>query len=52
MIFLKTKTFRSMFTHALDNKINEFILQNNIEIIDIKYSVSMFDVSAMIIYKG
>lgn len=49
---MRIKTYRSMFTHALDNKINEFIRQNNIEVIDIKYSVSMFDVSAMIIYKG
>ncbi len=48
---MKTKTFRSMFNHALDNKINAFIQQHHIEVVDIKFSVSIFDIGAMILYK-
>ncbi len=56
---VKVKCFDEEHETILEDKINEFLLQAQIEIIDIKYQVSsMFDMksqiycfSAMIIYK-
>jgi len=43
---LNTKTFI-----AYSKKINSFLTQNKIEVIDIKFSGSILYVSAMILYK-
>ena len=52
---MKVKTFRSISTSKLDNRINNFISSPDIEVIDIKFStVSKHDLvnfSAMVIYK-
>ena len=61
---IKVKTFvmnsgNRLHIERLDNAINDFIGENNVEVVDIKYSTSMTDnngrwwwsPSAMLIYK-
>ncbi len=59
---IKVKTFimkgstNPLHHERLDNAINNFIAENNIEVVDIKYSTSLSDQhswipSAMLIYK-
>ena len=50
---MRTKTFTAMTEGGLDNKINKFlgfIEQRGIEVIEIKFSGSLFYIGAMIIY--
>ncbi len=64
MIKVKTFAIRRRWAdidlEGLDNKINNFIAENNIEVVDIKFSTSMADTDerryswipcAMLIYK-
>ena len=52
-------TFNTMHHDQLDNAINHFIEENNIEVVDVKYSASLssdegrlsFAHSALLIYK-
>lgn len=46
------KTVTAFSDSGLDQKINEFLNNNKDEIIDIKFSVSIFYVSAMIILRN
>lgn len=48
---MKTKTFAQWSEKKLDKKINDFIIQGNIEVLDIKFSAAFGYVSEMIIYK-
>lgn len=47
---MKIKTFTAMTEHGLDKKVN-FFLEEDIEIIEIKFSITIFGVGAMVIYK-
>ncbi|MEN1970206.1 sporulation protein Cse60 [Lentibacillus sp. N15] len=45
------KTFSSMSEKGLDKKINDFLSDTPFEIVDVKFSISIFSYSAMVIYK-
>ncbi len=47
---MKVKTFASYTESALDKKVNEFLSNPSIEVIDIKYSAFSY-LSTMIIYR-
>ncbi|HGN7233086.1 TPA: hypothetical protein ACK0EI_002693 [Staphylococcus aureus] len=48
---MNTKILTGMTESSLSRKINKFINDNQIEVIDIKFSSSVFYFGAMIIYK-
>ncbi|MGT3749683.1 hypothetical protein ACVTLR_15000 [Staphylococcus aureus] len=48
---MNTKIFTGMTESSLERKINKFIKDNQIEVIDIKFSCSVFYLGVMIIYK-
>jgi len=47
---MKVKTLTAMTETGLDRKVNAF-LENDIEVIELKFSVTIFGLAAMIIYK-
>lgn len=47
---MKVKIFTSISEKSLENKVNDFIQNNNIEVKDIQYSSSVFYVSVCIVY--
>lgn len=47
---MKVKTFASYTESSLDKKVNEFLSNPSIEVIDIKYSAFSY-LSTMIIYR-
>ncbi|WP_166669555.1 hypothetical protein [Paenisporosarcina antarctica] len=50
---MKVNSFFAWNNEKLDEKINEFLSSNDdIEVIDIKFSSTMFYFSSMIIYKN
>ncbi len=50
-LLVKVKTFYSASTTTLDNKINSFLENNQIKVVDIKFNGSLFYVYAMVLYK-
>ncbi|WP_155767488.1 sporulation protein Cse60 [Sporosarcina ureilytica] len=48
---MKVKTFQSWSESKMDKKVNDFLSNHSIEIIDIKYASPIFFFSAMVIYK-
>jgi len=48
---MRVKSFYAVNTQNLDSKVNNFLASNNIEVIDIKFSSSLFYFSSMIIFK-
>ncbi|HLR42903.1 MAG TPA: hypothetical protein VK067_06670 [Pseudogracilibacillus sp.] len=47
---MRVKTITGFTESGLDKKVNKFMENNTIEIIDIQYSASLFYMGAMIIY--
>jgi hypothetical protein len=48
---MKVKTFTGFTESGLDRKINAFLDGRSIEVVDIKFSSSLFYLGAMVIYK-
>ncbi|MDV2582346.1 hypothetical protein [Alkalibacillus haloalkaliphilus] len=48
---MRVKSFYGMSNDKLDQRINEFLDSQHIEVIDVKFSSTMFYFSAMVIYK-
>ncbi|MFS0612869.1 hypothetical protein [Lederbergia ruris] len=48
---MQIKTFRSLSMPSLDQRVNEFIKNPSIEIVDIQFKMPIFDCGAMILYK-
>ncbi|MGD6846665.1 hypothetical protein [Rossellomorea aquimaris] len=48
---MKITTFRSMTESGLNKKVNNFLENQTIEIIDVKFSITIFDYGVMILYK-
>lgn len=48
---MKVVTFSGFTEKGLSNKINNFLASHDVEIIDIKYSASIFYMGALVIYK-
>lgn len=51
-IKMKVKTITGWTEKTLDDKVNDFLSNGSIDIVDIKYSSTIFYFSAMVIYKG
>jgi len=49
---LRVKTFYGWTEKRMDKKINEFLSNKSIEVVDIKFASPLLFFSAMIIYKG
>lgn len=47
---MKVKSFSAMTSETLDKKINDFLVNNHIEVIDIKFSSTIFFFSAMVMF--
>jgi len=47
---MRVKTITGFTESGLDKKVNKFMGNNTIEIIDIQYSASIFYMGAMIVY--
>lgn len=50
--FLRIKTFYGWSEKDLDRKVNEFLSENTIEVVDIKFSTPIFVYSALVMYKS
>lgn len=48
---MQVKTFYGYSEKSLDRKINEFLEDSSLEVIDIKFTAPIFYFCAMIIYK-
>ncbi|MGM8363930.1 hypothetical protein ACLIBG_00480 [Virgibacillus sp. W0181] len=48
---MKIKTFYGFSEKGLDKKVNEFLNDYSIEVVDIKFSTPIFFFSAMVMYK-
>lgn len=48
---MRVKTFYGYSEKSIDRKINEFLEDAALEIIDIKFSAPIFYFSAMVVYK-
>jgi len=48
---MKIKVFSEMFDSTLEKKVNEFLSNQNIEIVKVNYSISFGTNSVMILYK-
>lgn len=48
---VKVKTFYGWSEKSMDRKINEFLEDTDLEIVDIKFATPVFVYSAMVIYK-
>lgn len=48
---MRVKTFYGYSEKSIDRKINEFLDDSNLEVIDIKFAAPIFYFSAMVIYK-
>lgn len=48
---MKIKTFRSLTYIGIENKVNEFLKDTSIEIINVKFSTTIFDYGVMVLYK-
>ncbi|MGM0852891.1 MAG: hypothetical protein ACQEWI_09830 [Bacillota bacterium] len=48
---MKISTYRSMTESGLNKKVNDFLEDQTIEVIDIKFSMPIFDYGVMILYK-
>ncbi|WP_142828887.1 sporulation protein Cse60 [Planococcus soli] len=48
---MRVKTFYGYSEKSIDRKINEFLEDTTLEIIDIKFTAPIFYFSAMVIYK-
>jgi len=48
---MRVKTFYGLSEKKMDQRINDFISDNYIEVVDIKFSTAMYFFSAMVIYK-
>lgn len=49
---MKVKTFYGWSEKSMDRKINEFLEETGLEIVDIKFATPIFFFSAMVIYKA
>ena len=47
---MKVKTLTAMTENGQDRKVNAF-LENDIDVIELKFSVTIFGLAAMVIYK-
>lgn len=48
---MKVETFSGLTEKGLSKKINNFLDGKSIEVVDIKYSTSLFYMGAMVIFK-
>lgn len=48
---MKVEIFSGFTEHSLSKKINEFLNNNPMEVVDIKYSATLFYMGAMVIFK-
>ena len=48
---MRVKTLWSMDNKKLDRKVNSFLSQTGIDVIDLRYDISMFSFSVMIMYE-
>ena len=48
---MRIKTLWSMDTTRLDRKVNEFLAQPDIHVVDLRYDSTMFSFSVMIMYE-
>lgn len=48
---MKVKTLWSMDGDGLDRKVNAFLSQDGIEVVDLRYDTSVFSFSVMIMYE-
>lgn len=48
---MQVKAFTAMSEHSLSKKMNQFLNEVSVEVIDIKFSSTMFFLSGLIIYK-
>lgn len=48
---MKVRTFTAMTEKSLDNNVNHFINNASIEVLEIKFSATIFSVAAMVVYK-
>lgn len=48
---MKVKTLWSMDNRKLDQKVNAFLSQAGIDVIDLRYDISMFSFSVMVMYE-
>lgn len=48
---MRIKTLWSMDNKKLDRKVNAFLDQSDIRVVDLKYDISMFSFSVMIMYE-
>lgn len=48
---MKVRTFTAMTEKSLDNNVNHFINIASIEVLEIKFSATIFSVAAMVVYK-
>ncbi|MCR8847887.1 hypothetical protein NQ095_05670 [Rossellomorea sp. SC111] len=48
---MKISMFRSMTETGLNRKVNQFLEDSNVEVINIKFSMTIFDCGALVMYK-
>ena len=48
---MKIKVFQSASEKKLENKVNDFIAQDGVEVLELQFSSSFNGVSVMIVYK-
>lgn len=48
---MKMKTLWAMENEKLDRKVNSFLSQPGIRVIDLRYDISMFSFSVMVMYE-
>lgn len=51
MLSMRIRTFYGWSEKSLDRKVNEFLEDTALEIVDIKFATPVFYFSAMVIYK-
>lgn len=49
---MKVKTITGWTEESLDNKVNEFLADPAIEVVELKFSSTIFSYSVMILYKN
>ncbi|WP_187442777.1 hypothetical protein [Rossellomorea vietnamensis] len=49
---MKVKTITGWTEESLDNKVNEFLNDPAIEVVELKFSSTIFSYSVMILYKN
>lgn len=49
---MRVKTFYALSEKGMDRKVNEFLEDTGVEVVDIKFATPIFFFSAMVMYKA